>query len=55
MCIEIKNKDYQYFGYGTYRCLPLTLGNYRLYILSGFYLIVKELEYYSIFLYFYTK
>ena len=43
MSKEIKNKDiYQFFGEATYRCIPPTFRTYRLYILSGFNLIIKK-------------
>ena len=43
MTEEIKNKNcFQYFGDATYRCLPPTFRNYKLYIISGFNLIEKR-------------
>ena len=40
---EFKNSDiYQYFGDATYRCVPPTLRNYKLYAITGFNFIVKR-------------
>ena len=43
MAIEIKNKDiYHFFGDSTYRCVPPKFRGYRLYIISGYHLILKR-------------
>ena len=43
MCQEILNTDiYQYFGDATFRCVPPTFRDYRLYVLTGFNLILKK-------------
>ena len=43
MCEEIKNNDiFQYFGDATYRCVPPTMRNYKLYTITGFNFIIKR-------------
>ena len=43
MCIEIwDNNIYQFFGDSTYRCVPPTFRNYKLYIISGYNLKIKR-------------
>ena len=45
MCIEIKNPNiYQYFGDSTFRCVPPTFRNFKLYIISGFNLNIKRVR-----------
>lgn len=42
-CEEKKNNDiYLYFGDATYWCLPPTLRNYKLYVISGYNFIIKK-------------
>ena len=43
MMKEIRNKDiYQFFGDATYRCVPPSFRSYRLYVISGFNMIIKR-------------
>ena len=43
MCVEIKNPNiYQFFGDSTFRCVPPTFRNFKLYIISGFNLNIKR-------------
>ena len=43
MCKELLNKDiYQHFGDSTFRCVPPIFRDYRLYVLSGFNLLLKK-------------
>lgn len=43
MINEIKNNNiYQFFGDATYRCIPPTFKGYRLYIISGYNLLIKR-------------
>ena len=43
MCLEIKNKEiYQFFGHSRYRYIQPTFRGYKLYIISGFNLVLKR-------------
>ena len=42
MRIDIRDKEiFQFFGDSTYRCVPPTFRSYKLYIISGFHLVMK--------------
>ena len=43
MALKIKNKNiYQFFGDATYRYVSPTFRGYRLYVISGYHLILKR-------------